>query len=131
MHLVHQKCTKPARSSSKGKGISLKGSTKNYSQVLQFGYSIGKVYKHTRTTLKIRSTPTDGEQKAQMREWSKETRNVKSYIPAIPHRNRDGVIENSQRYASSNSVQPPLPTLDLLESDFSENREESQIADPL
>ena len=37
------KCTKPTRSSSRGKGISLKGSTKNYSQVHQFGYSIGKM----------------------------------------------------------------------------------------
>ena len=41
------------------------------------------------------------------------------------------VTKNSQRYASSNTVQPPLPRLDLPESDFSENREESQIAEPL
>ena len=34
-----------------------------------------KVYRHTRAMLKIRSTPTDGEQKAQMREWSTETDN--------------------------------------------------------
>ena len=59
------------------------------------------------------------------------TQNVKSHIPAISYGNRDCVIENSQRNASSNSVQPPLPTLDLPESDFSENREESQIAEPL
>ena len=38
VHLVHQKCTKPTRNSSKGKEtVSLKGSTKNYSQVHQFG----------------------------------------------------------------------------------------------
>ena len=43
-----------------------------------------EVYRHTRSMLKIRSTPTDGEQKAQMREWSTETGNVKSHIPAIP-----------------------------------------------
>ena len=66
-----------------------------------------------------------------MIEWSTETQNVESHIPAIPYGNRDCVIKNSQRYASSNSVQPPLPTLDLLESDFSENREESQIAELL
>ena len=94
-----------------------------------------KVYRYTRTMLKIRSTPTDGEQKAQMREWSTETQNVESHIPAIPYGNRDCAIENSQRHSSSNNVQPPLPTLDLPESEnmenFSENREESQIAEPL
>ena len=90
-----------------------------------------KVYRCTRTMLKIRSTLTDGEHKAQIREWSTETQNVESHIPAIPYGNRDCVIENSQRYALSNSVQLPLPTLDLPESNFSKNREESQIAEPL
>ena len=90
-----------------------------------------KVYRCTRTMLKIRFTLTDGEQKAQMREWLTETQNIKSHVPAILYGNRDCVIKNSQRYASSNSVQLPLPTLDLSESDFSENREESQIAEPL
>ena len=41
------------------------------------------------------------------------------------------MTKNSQRYASSNTVQPPLLRLYLLDSDFSENREESQIAEPL
>ena len=77
-----------------------------------------------------KTTSTDGKQKAQMREWSTETENIKSHIPAIPYGNRDCVIENSQGHSSSNSVQLPLPTLDLPESDFSENREESQIAEP-
>ena len=94
-----------------------------------------KVYRCTRSMLKTRSTLTDGKQKAQLREWSTETENVKSHIPAIPYGNRDCAIENSQRYSSSNSVQLPLPTLDLPESKnlkiFSENREESQIAEPL
>ena len=90
-----------------------------------------KVYRCTRTMLKIRSTLTDGEQIAQMREWSTETQHVKSHVPAIPYGNRDCVIENSQRHFSSNNVQWPLPTLDLPESDFSENREGSQIAEPL
>ena len=61
--------------------------------------------------------------------------NIKSHIPAIPYGNRDRMIENSQRHSPSNNVQPPLPTLDLPESEnlenFSENREESQIAEPL
>ena len=43
VHLVHQKCTKPTRSSPKGKGRSLKGNTKNYSQVHQFGCNTGRM----------------------------------------------------------------------------------------
>ena len=85
-----------------------------------------RVYRCTRTMLKIRSTPTEGEQTAQMKEWATETRSIESNVPAIPYGNRDCAIENSQRYTSSNTVQLPLPSLDL-----SENREESQIAEPL
>ena len=85
-----------------------------------------KVYRCTRTMLKIRSTSTEGQQTAQMKEWTTETRSIESNIPAIPYGTRDCATENSQRYASSNTVQPPLPRLNL-----SENREESQIAEPL
>ena len=67
-----------------------------------------KVYRHTRTMLKIRSTPTEGKQTAQMKEWTTETRSIESNIPAIPYGTRDCVIENSQRYASSNTVQSPV-----------------------
>ena len=81
--------------------------------------------------LKPRSTPTEGEQIAQMKEWSTEIRSIKSNIPAIPYGNRDCATKNSQRCASSNTVQLLLPRLDLPESDFSENREESKIAEPL
>ena len=90
-----------------------------------------KVYRRTRSMLKIRSTPTDGKQKAQMREWSTERDNTESHIPAIPYGNRDCMIENSQRHSSLSGLAPPLQSLDLPESDFSENREESQIAEPL
>ena len=90
-----------------------------------------KVYRHTRTMLKIRSTPTEGEQTAQMKEWTTESRSVRSNTPAIPYGIRDCSIENSQEYTSSDTVQLPLPRLDLPGSDFSENRQESQIAEPL
>ena len=43
VHLVPQKCTKLTRSSSRGKGISLKEITQNYSQVHQFEHSIGRM----------------------------------------------------------------------------------------
>ena len=72
-----------------------------------------KVYRHTRTMLKIRSTPTEGEQTAQMKEWTTETRSIESNISAIAYGTRDCVIENSQRHVSSNTVQLPLPSLDL------------------
>ena len=82
--------------------------------------------------LKIRSTPTEGEQTAQMKEWTTESRSIKSNIPAIPYGTRDCAIENSERYTSSNTVQLPLPSLDLPDSEnLPENREESQIAEPL
>ena len=91
-----------------------------------------RVYKHTRTMLKIRSTPTEGEQTAQMKEWTTESRSIESNIPAIPYGTRGCAIGNSQRYTSSNTVQPPLPSLDFPDSEnLSENREESQIAEPL
>ena len=90
-----------------------------------------KVYRCTRTMLKIRSTPTEGKQIAQMKEWTIESRSVKSNTPAIPYGIRDCSTENSQENTSSDTVQPPLPRLDLPESDFSENREESQTAEPL
>ena len=66
-----------------------------------------------------------------MKEWSTETRSIESKIPAIPYGTRDCATKDSQRYASSNTVQPQLPRLDLPVSDFSENMEESQIAEPL
>ena len=43
------------------------------------------------------------------------------------------MVKNSHGHSSSSSLTPPLPTLDLPESEkFSENREEnSQLAGPL
>ena len=42
------------------------------------------------------------------------------------------MIKNSQRYTSSDTVQLPLLSLDLPDSEnLSENREEGQIAEPL
>ena len=42
------------------------------------------------------------------------------------------MVENSQEHSLPSSLAPPLPTLDLPESEnLSENREENQIAEPL
>ena len=72
-----------------------------------------KVYRHTRTMLKIRSTPTAGKWMRQAREWMTESRKSESNIPAIPNTVRDAVHENSQENAPSDPVQSTLPRLDL------------------
>ena len=83
-----------------------------------------KVYRCTRTSLRIRSTNTNAEAKAQMKEYMPEMKNTKFQIPAIPNGNRNPTVENSQARSSSSS---------LPESEnFSENREEnSQLVGPL
>ena len=82
-----------------------------------------KVYRHTRTMLKIRSTPTDIKQTGHMKDWSTETR--KFNIPAIPNTARDSAHKNSQENVSPDPVQSTLPRLDLPQAAFdSEDREE-------
>ena len=62
-----------------------------------------------------------------MKEWMTESRKSESNVPAITNMIRDSVHENSQETTSSDSVQLPMPRLDLPEVafDFSENREET------
>ena len=72
-----------------------------------------KVYKYTRTMLKMRSTPTDVVWTGHMKDWSTETRKSESNIPAIPNMVRDSVHENSPENISPDPVQLTLPRLDL------------------
>ena len=69
-----------------------------------------RVYWCTRTMLKVRSTPIDGELKAQMKEWSTETENAEFHIPAIPYGNRNVAVENSQEHSLPSSLAPILPS---------------------
>ena len=75
-----------------------------------------KVYRHTRTMLKIRSTPTDVKQTGHMKDWLTETRKSESNTPAIPNMVRDSVHENSLENISPDPVQSTLPRLDLAEA---------------
>ena len=60
-----------------------------------------------------------------MKEWTTES-------PQQFTMGSETAIENSQRYTSSDTVQPPLLSLDLPDSEnLSENREEGQIEEPL
>ena len=87
-----------------------------------------KVYRCTRTFLKIISTPTDGKQKAQMREWIPEKENVEFHIPAISYGDRNLTVENSQEHSSSSCLTLPLPALDLPESEIFRKQEGKQPA---
>ena len=67
-----------------------------------------------------------------MEEWMPEKENVEFHIPANPYGNRNPIVENSQDRSSSSSLTAALPTLDFPNSEFfSEQREESQLAEPL
>ena len=68
------------------------------------GAQQSKMYGHTRSFLNIRSTPTDGKQKAQMKEWMPEKENDEFQTPAIPYRPGNTMVENSQDKSQSNSV---------------------------
>ena len=86
-----------------------------------------KVYRCTRTMLKIRSTPTAVEQTGHMKDYPTEIRKSESRIPAIPNTVRDSVHENSLENISPDPVQLTLPRLDLPRAPFdskSEDREE-------
>ena len=80
---------------------------------MQNGTEQRKVYRHTRTMLKIRSTPTDVKQTEHMKDWLTETRKSGSNIPAIPNMLRDSVHQNTLENVSPDPVQLTLPRLDL------------------
>ena len=84
-----------------------------------------KVYRCTRTMLKIRSTPTDVERTGHMKDYLTEIRKSESRISAVPNTVRDSVHENSLENVSPDPVQLTLPKLDLPRAAFeSEDREE-------
>ena len=73
-----------------------------------------KVYRWTRTMLKIRSTPTEAEQTGHRNSQSTESEKAESYTPAIPNMVRHCVKGNSLENISLDPVQSTLPRLDTL-----------------
>ena len=91
-----------------------------------------KVYRHTRTMLKIRSTPTDVEQTGHMEDYLTEIRKSESRAPAIPNTVRDSVHKNSLENISPDPVQSTLPRLDLPQAAFeSKSGDREEIAESL
>ena len=73
-----------------------------------------KVYRRTRSMLKIRSTPTEAKQTGYMNSQSTEAEKAEFHTPAIPNMVRDCVKENSLENISPDPVQLTLPRLDTL-----------------
>ena len=71
-----------------------------------------KVYRRTRSMLKIRSTPTEAKQTGYMNSQSTEPEKAEFHTPAIPNTVRDCVQENSLENISPDPVQMTLPISD-------------------
>ena len=71
-----------------------------------------KVYRRTRSMLKIRSTPTEAKQTGYMNDQSTESEKAKFHTPVIPNTVRDCVKENSLEKVSPDPVKSTLLRLD-------------------
>ena len=71
-----------------------------------------KVYRRTRSMLKIRSTPTEAEQTGYRNSQLTEPEKAEFHTPATPNTVRDCVHENSLENISPDPVQSTLPRLD-------------------
>ena len=84
-----------------------------------------KVYRRTRTMLKIRCTPTEVEQIGYRNSQSTESEKAEFHTPAIPNMTRNYVEHNSAENISQDLVQLIVTTPDTASFDFeSEEREE-------
>ena len=84
-----------------------------------------KVYRRTRSMLKIRYTPTEVEQTGYRNSQLTESEKAEFHTPAIPNMTRNYVEHNSAENISQDLVQPAVTTLDTDSFDFeSEKREE-------
>ena len=91
-----------------------------------------KVYRCTKTLLKIRSTPTDVKWTGHMRDYPAEIRKSESRAPAVPNTVKDSVHENSLENISPEPVQLTLPRLDLPRAPFdSRSKDREEIAESL
>ena len=70
-----------------------------------------KVYRRTRSMLKIRPTPTEAEQTGHMNDQSTKSEKAEFHTPAIPNSVRDYVKENSLENISPGPVQSTLSRL--------------------
>ena len=86
--------------------------TNSYWIMQENGTEQPKVYRRTRSMLKIRSTPTEAKQTGYMNSQSAEPEKSEFHTPAIPNTVRDCVKENSLENVSPDPVQMTLPRSD-------------------
>ena len=107
--------------------------TNSYWIMQENGTEQPKVYRRTRSMLKIRSTPTEAEQTGYMNSQSTEPEKAEFHTTAIPNMVRDCVQENSVENISPDPVQMTLPSSDTYPqasaSFDSKSEEREEVAD--
>ena len=86
--------------------------TNSYWIMQENGTEQPKVYRRTRSMLKIRSTQTEVEQTRYRNSQSTESEKAEFHTPAIPNMVRNCVKENSLENISQDLVQTTVPTPD-------------------
>ena len=86
--------------------------TNSYWIMQENGTEQPKVYRRTRSMLKIRCTLTEVKQTGYRNSQSTESEKAKFHTPAIPNTARNCVKENSLENISQDLVQMTVPTLD-------------------
>ena len=102
--------------------------TNSYWIMQENGTEQPKVYRRTRTMLKIRCTPTEVEQTGYRNSQSTESEKAEFHTPAIPNMTRNYVEHNSAENISQDLVQPTVTTPDTASFDI-ESEEREKIAD--
>ena len=102
--------------------------TNSYWIMQENGTEQPKVYRRTRSMLKIRCTPTEVEQTGYRNSQLTETEKAEFHTPAIPNTTRNYVEDNAAKNISQDLVQPTSDTPSFCFFDF-ESEEREEIAD--
>ena len=102
--------------------------TNSYWIMQENGTEQPKVYRRTRSMLKIRCTPTEVEQTGYRNSQLTESEKAVFHTPAIPNTTRNYVKHKSAENISQDLVQPTVTTLDTASFGI-ESEEREEIAD--
>ena len=103
--------------------------TNSYWIMQENGTDQPKVYRRTRTMLKIRCTPTEVEQTGYRSSQLTELEKAEFHTPAIPNMTRNCVEHNSAENISQDLVQPTTSDTQASASFDFESEEREEIAD--